>query len=296
MKNFKEIILLNSSTQNETIAWYCLEHSEIERFKQLLADEMPLTVFMLTAMVFFDYSDDRIKDILKLAKKYEQDVLKWMRSYFPVDELAEVLPNYQDQLPADWPNNEDCVRFKLWETLRKRRQNLLIAQNAPEVAEEMRLYSDLVQIDFAKYAPICLKNGWFGPILAGQEGWKYLIDNGQADFVLAKGDLSGLLPRKEIVDYCLQKGLFDELFKAKCYDELLAHDALDVFVNNHSFYGKFLTGHPDKVKWEELWECCSNDISRECLIEQAWKNKKEPACYEFLMSHTGLFKQILLFV
>ena len=302
MKDFKEIMLLNSAEQNERMVWYCLEHNEIGRFMQLVRSNMPLTTDMLTAMVFFDYSDAKIKEILTLFTKYTPPVIQWIRNYFPVDELAEVLPHFQENLPEDWPSNEDCVRFKLWETLCIRKQFDAVAQNAPEFLESEQWLSNykarvaLIKTDFDKYAPLFMQKGAYGSIVAIEGGWKYLIDHGQLQWLVSNNFFGSLLPKDEIIDYALQQGFAEELYKAKCYDELLAHDVFDVFVKNRSFYSKFLTEHPDKVDWEDLWKQCNgNKENQNYLKQQAYKNKNVPKCYEFLMAHTGIVKQIFLF-
>ncbi len=128
MKNFQEIIKLNSAEQNEQMAWYCIENSEVGHLKQLLRDGMPLNAFMLTAMVFFGHRDALIKEILQETSTFDDDVIQWMRGYFEVDELAEVLPRYQKKLPKDWPSNEDCARLKLWTTLCLRREFYSVAR------------------------------------------------------------------------------------------------------------------------------------------------------------------------
>lgn len=270
------------------MAWSCLEHSEIERFKQLLQDGMALTCDMLTTMMFFGYSDDAIKSILKTANKYDSTVVKWMQHYFTVDELVEVLPHYQDDLPSDWPSNEDCARLKLWKALSKRKCYNVIAKFAPEIAEQKGAYRALIRVDFAKYAPICLKNEWLPYIMSAKDGWKYLIDNGKAGWVLKAR--CNLFPWNEAIAYCMQKGLDNELYAAECYDALLSHGRTEVFVKNHSGYSGFLSQYPELVDWEYLWE--NNQLSHDYLIEQALKNRNTPNNHEFLKRHTGI-RQIL---
>ena len=303
MKDFKEIILLNSGEQNERMVWYCLEHNEIGRFMQLVRSNMPLTTDMLTAMVFFDYSDDRIKKVLTQFTKYTPPVVQWIRNYFPVDELAEVLPHFQDNLPEDWPSNKDCVRFKLWETLCNRKQFDAVAQNAPEFLEADRwlLYSyparvALIKTDFAKYAPLFMQKGAYGSIVAVEGGWKYLVDHGQLQWLMSNDFFGDLLPKDEVIDYALQQGLVEDLYKAKLYPELLARRQFEVFVKNHSFNKDFLTGYPEEVDWEDLWEHCEgNKESQNYLIEKARKNKTVPKCYDFLIAHTKIWKLPWLF-
>ncbi|MBR1825562.1 MAG: hypothetical protein IJ770_03140 [Alphaproteobacteria bacterium] len=297
MKDFKGIIALNSDNQNDMIAWFCIENSEIGRLKQLLRDGMPLSAFMLTSMVFFGYSDAVIKEVLLLAEVYDSDdVPRWIQGYFEDADLAAILPEFQDGLPSDWPSDEDCVRFELWQVLKNRKRFDLIAQNAPQIAEEMELYPSLLKVDFAKYAPFCLAKKWYFDIVQHQDGWKYLIDQGLADWVLERGSFCGLLPRAEIEEYCLQKGLIDELYNSRRYNILLEHQQFDVFVKNHSFHPKFLTEYPDKVDWEDLWTHCSDKENQKYLKEQAFKNRHISQCSEFLLAHSGLLGQIRLFL
>ena len=75
-------------------------------------------------------------------------------------------------------------------------------------------YSDvcvaLLKQNFAKYAPMMMEQKRFSCLLALRNGWKYLIDNGMAIKILEMKDACGLLPKDEIIDYCLQKKLYEE--------------------------------------------------------------------------------------
>ena len=302
MKNFQGIIKLNSAEQNEQMAWYCIENSEIGRFKQLLHDGMKLNAFMLTAMVFFGHRDALIKEVLQEALTFDDDVIQWMRGYFEVDELAEVLPRYQKKLPKDWPSNEDCARLKLWTTLCNRREFSLVAQNAPELLIKSTLsgynsvWVALLKVDFAKYAPQALEKGYYSAFLAKDGWWKYLVDNDRADWLLKRGDKGGLLPEKEIAEYCYHKGLFDELLNNK-YDEiLLKYHNFAVYVKHHSFRKVFLSQYPEQVDWEDLWQRSDTKELQDYLLELAARNKEVPKCREFLARHYGFWKQILLFL
>jgi hypothetical protein len=303
MENFKKIMPLNSAEQNEKLAWYCLEHHEIGRFKRLVQSKMPLTADMLTTMAFFDYSADAIKEVLALVTKYTPPVIQWMRAYFTVEELADVLPHCQDNLPNDWPTDEECVQLKLWETLYQRRKFDLVAQNAPEFLEKdnRMAYSDvciaLLRRYFAKYAPLMLQQKRPGVLLYSEDGWKYLVDNGMAPWLLKLGAACGLLPKDEIIDYCLQKGLVEELYREACFDKLLENKRFEVFVKNHSLYWGFLTGYPEEVNWEDLWDYYKDDEAKhEQIIKAAKFNRTVPNCYEFLTEHLNLWGLLRLFI
>ncbi len=303
MENFKRIMPFTSAEQNEKLAWYCLEHHEIGRFRQLVQSKMPLTADMLTTMAFFDYSDDAIKEVLTLVTKYTPPVIQWMQSYFTVAELADVLPHYQDKLPNDWPTDEECAQLKLWETLCQRHKFDLVAQNAPEFLEKDNWmdYPEaciaLLRRDFAKYAPLMLQQKRPGVLLYSEDGWKYVIDNGMALWLLSLGDACGLLPKNEIIDYCLQKGLDEELYHEICYDKLLENKRFEVFVKHHSLYHGFLTGYPEKVDWEGLWKYYEGDaVKQKQIIKAAKFNKNMPKCYEFLTAHLNLWGLLRLFI
>ena len=142
-KSYDKIIALNSVQQNEMMVWHCLENSDMVRFKQLLKSGMPLSPFMLTSMVFFDFSDTAIKEVLALGKITDNaaEIISWMRSYFTVDALAIILPIFDEYLPDDYPSDEDCVRLRLWETLYRRKKYTLVAKKCPGVFIAKRHYS-----------------------------------------------------------------------------------------------------------------------------------------------------------
>lgn len=291
MENYKNIIPLNLSQQNEFMAWYCLEHHQTDKFKELLEAGMPLSGFMLTSMVFFEYSDKVIKEILLVSENVEKDVVPWMKAYFQITDLADVLPEFESLLSDDYPTNDECVQLKLWNVLLKREQFDLLAQNAPEILENEKSYQALVALekcDFEKYAPLALEQGYPGAVLSVPDGWKYLIDHGFVEWLLDKlSTFDSLLPREDIIAYCVQKGYVDELYKAKEYAELLEHEQFDVFVKNHSFNSVFLETYPEHVDWEDLWKYTTSQSNRKYLIQEAFKNRYETKNYDFLWKHGG---------
>lgn len=294
----KIIIPLNSVEQNQFMVWNCLKKEDLPYFKRLLLDGLPLDAFMLNSMVFFEYKEADIKEVLRIATKSEKDVVQWMKGNFTIDELADILPLYQERLPDDYPTDKDCVRLKLWKTLHKRRCDDLIAKHAPEVAEEMRLYDSLLKTNFAKYAPICLKERWIRTLMSVPEGKKFLIDNGKVDVVLS---MYGSAANPDVLNYCLQKGLFEEVYavakrydRPAYYDALLEHGEFAVFVKDHSLYAKFLNKYPDKVDWEVLWKEKNTFLQHQHLKMHARRNKKVPQCREFLWKHSGILGKIRL--
>ena len=302
MKHLKDFIQLNSSQQNDIIAWYALEKRQLNKLQQLIEDGMPLTLFILTAMVFFDYSDDEIKTILKSTKNIDGKVVPWMRQYFEVSELSEILPLYQSHLLPDFPSDEECIEFKLWQALGQREKFDLIAQNAPEFLVEHykkneAANSALLKVDFEKYAPIVLKNS-FTSFLTIKDGWKYLVNHGKVKELLDlyRHLISSswvYLPQKnELESYCVETDHCEELYADGRYKLLLANKKIDVFIKNKSFNSDFLTQFPDQVKWEELWNCCES--GREHLKKMARKNIRVQQCSDFLWNHSNFIEKLYL--
>lgn len=299
-KSYEGIIALNSTQNNEQMVWHCLQKSELSRFKQLLQEGMPLTPFMLTSMVFFGFYEAEIKEVLAVAdiKTHSGDLLLWVRGYFKEDEISEVLPLFDACLPNDYPSDDECVQLKLWNTLYRRKKCDVIAAHAPEFLLEKHsadAYAALVQLDLKKYAPVVIENHYPLTVTAASNGWKYLVDHGYAKEVLKLKDAAGLLDADEVANYCLQKGLVEELYEAEWYNLLLDHQETEVFVKHQSFNARFLTEYPDKVDWEDLWKCNDNDLQHKYLKHKAKLNKDVPACYEFLAAHSGLWEQLWLF-
>ena len=287
----EKIISFNSLQQNELMVWYCLEHSNLDKFQELLKTGLSLSAFMLNSMVFFSYDKEIIKEILLVSKNVEKDVVPWMRAYFQVADLADVLPDFENLLPDDYPTNDECVQLKLWNTLLRRKQYDLLAQNAPEILVNENSYDAyvaLLKLDPDKYIDHVFQKGFYGAIVvAVKDGWKYIVDHGQAKWLLKLGDACGLLPREEIVDYLLLKGCVDELYEAQFYKELLEHQEFAVFVKNHSTYSGFLEQCPDQVSWEELWTEHKDESVRKDLIKKALMHPEVQKSYDFLWNHGG---------
>ena len=307
MENNFSIFSLNTSEQNECLAWHCLKNHDMSAFESMLDSEMPLTSFMLTAMLCLSYDKEVIKGVLKKAKIVEPNVIPWMQNCFELEELTDILPEYDELLPKGYPSDEDCVRLKLWKALLKRQSYNVLAQNAPEVLEKHISMSSsarlaLLKADFAKYADIILKNGYYCSILQIKDGWKYLIDHGKAVWVLQHELQDFAIEKEEIAKYCLEKGLLQELYDAEFYDLLLQNNHVDVFVKNHSNYQKFLEQYPDKVDWEDLWTFKGEndkmalviDAIRKRLLKTAKKHKDIPACVEFLKKHGSWWDKLWL--
>lgn len=297
----KEIIEMNSVSQNELLVWNCLHERKIEKFNLLLESGMPLTAFMLTCMTFLDYSSNDIKEVLPHTDTLSCDAYQWVRCYFADDELSVIMKKFDDNLPLDYPSNDDCIKLKLWKTLLRRGEFGLIAQNAPEVLEiyldsEDKNMADnalreLLIVNLEKYADLAMERRHFGFILYAEDGWKYLFEHGKENFVIEKLGtcISKFLPMDEIFEYCREKGWVDGLYKAGLYDLLLKHKRFELFVANHSLNNGFLTNFPEEVDWEGLWEYYHNDeVYCEIIFEKARLNRNIPKCKKFLSEYSGI--------
>ena len=305
MGNCEKLFELNSPQQNEFLVWKCLEKTNLSDFLRLLKGGMPLTAFMLTSMVLLDYEKKDIKRVLIEAKCVDtDDVIKWMKIYFSIEELQDVLPKFDNCLPQDYPENAVCVEFGLWTTLCARKEYDLVAQNAPDpykiLSDENNVRADqaLLKIDFDKYAPFVFAKGNYSAFLLSQQGWKYLIDHGVTEWLLhtAKYDKQGdLFSKSDIVSYCLEKGQADEVYKFVEYrSELLKQKAFEVFRENHSYNSEFLSNYPQEVDWEDLWKHCYSKSSRKHLKEKAYAHRDVQKCADFLWNHSCWINRMFL--
>ncbi|MBO6282175.1 MAG: hypothetical protein J6N49_06580 [Alphaproteobacteria bacterium] len=296
MENYRKILEMNSTRQNEFLALSCLERHDLPSFLQLLKNGMPLTAFMLTSMVVLKYNKKYIKQVLIETECIENDnVVKWMQNFFSIDELINVLPEFEGNLPSDYPSNEDCVRFKLWKTLCERKEYELVANNASDPygilskQKNVAAQQALLKLDFVKYAPLVFGTGCYGAFLISEEGWKYLVDHGAVNWLLKFLNLSGIEPVSDVIKYCVDKGYAEEAFRSGYKDELLKHRAFDVFRKHHSFYSAFLENYPQEVDWEDLWNQYKKKSTRRYLKEKAGEHPEVPECSEFLWNHANWF-------
>ena len=291
----EEIIKLNSVQQNEFLVWSCLEKQQIEKVCMLLDNKMQLTTFMLTTMVMLDYDKQSIKKVLCHAQDIHKYVFIWLKNYFKVEELIEVFKNTHFPLPSDYPTNEECVALGLWDILIKRGEFDLVAQNRSKTPEEMfdeLPIENLLKIDLEKYGPRALQDERYTEIMSVENGWKYLFEHGKKEKVfsfLEKDIFKSMLPIKEIVSYCKEKGWIDDMYNAGLYDTLLVGGEVSSFVKAHSINVVFVHRYPKEVPWEELWnENKNNNYVRYFLISSAKQHTDVPECVDFLKKHSGV--------
>lgn len=301
MENCKEILKMNSTRQNEFLALNCLERHDLPMFLELLKNGMPLTAFMLTSMAVLKYHKKYIKQVLIETECIENDdVVKWMQSFFSVNELTNVLPEFEENLPKDYPENADCVRLKLWKTLCERKEYDLVAQNAPDPygilseQNDVAAYQALLKLDFEKYAPFVFGKGYYGAFLMSEEEMKYLVDHGKVNWLLKFLSHSKLEPVSDLIKYCVEKGFAEEVFLSGYKNELLELGVFDVFNKHHSLYSEFLEKYPQEVDWEDLWQQCKNKSTKKYLKEKAFAHREIQKCADFLWKHSNWITRLFM--
>ena len=285
---------LNSASQNDLLVAEFSRTKNLDGLQLMLEDGFPLTAYILSVLVAHQHTKPVIKSLISKAVKVDEHAKEWIAGYFEIQDIWKLYASHPELATADFPSNDDCVKFKLWKVLFFRKEHSLIAENAPEFLEEqddLQACVALLQVNFDKYASLVWDKKFYNAFLWVKDGWKYLIDHGIVKTLLEK-DCGELLPQAEIVEYCLQKGLVDELYEARKYDELLEHGDYEVFVKNRSFYASFLEKFSDKVDWESLWE--NSSCGHDYLIEEAFKNVFVENCSKFLWKHTGIIGKLRL--
>jgi hypothetical protein len=294
----KEIIKMNTPKQNEYLVRWCIEHHETDKLRGLLNDEVQLTPFILTCMVFFGYSDDEIKNIILYVKNPHRDVFVWLCKHFKLSEISDIIDHFKENLPYEVFTEKELIELKLWNILARRHKWDIIAQHSPEFLEE---YTDneeamktLLKINFNKYVERAFSQGMYYPIISAKDGWKYLLENNKKESVFRFFKFSlAILSDEEITAACAyfkEKGLIDELYQNQVYEFLLKNRIFEPFIKNHSTNHLFLEKFPEQVKWEDLWNHYHSDKGmREKIISAAKVNENNPACQKFILKHTGLF-------
>ena len=270
----------------------------LDGLKDVLADGLPLTSYILFMMRASKYSDDVIISVITKADTVDKSGKLWIAEHFDIRNIWGLYISRPELALENFPTNEDCEKFKLWAVLLSRGEYETVARHDPELLMKMKsekARAALLKIDFDKYASFVWNQKGFGAFLSIEDGWKYLIDHGKASALL-RHDWCGLLPQTEMIDYCLKKGLIDELFDAKRYKELLDSGHFEVFVKHHSFNAQFLEKYPEHVDWMDLWQCCSSKENKKYLIEMALKNCAVAQCQEFLLEHGNFWHRLGLLI
>lgn len=295
--NTKPLWQFNSAIQNDLLCQEIIATNQHLLMESFLKSGFPLTAFILCEMHYHSWSKDEIKAAFRLSSTINEDAKKWLSLYFDTEDVRDLLRSKPELATAEFPSNDDCVKFKLWDILCDRGHWAAVAQFAPEILEQKNCPEssrNLLEIDFEKYAPLVFERHHHLVFFYFEDGWKYLIDHGSHDWVSKVKGCGELLPSKDIIAYCIEKGLIDELYEDRYYDELLDHQQFDVFVKNHSFYSKFLEMYPDKVDWEDLWKHASDKSTRQFLKEKAFLNSDVQKCNDFLWNHCGFFGKLRL--
>lgn len=296
MEQKRQLWKMNSDFQNDLLVAEFFRTKNLIGLEELLADGFPLTSYILFMMRANGYSDEDIKSLISKAVDVNENAKKWISEYIDIHVVYELYSCFPELAMANFPSNEECIKYKLWNVLLSRKEYRKIAENVPEIIEQsddLNSCVALLQIDFNKYASFVWNKGFPNAFLWVKDGWKYLIDQGKANFFL-QNEWYGLLPEDGIIEYCLQKGLIDELYEARKYDQLLEHGYYEVFVKNHSSYSLFLEKFPEHVEWEELWKTAESKSDRKYLIGEAFKHPEVQQCSDFLWEHVGFWGKFML--
>ena len=272
----------------------------LEGLKDVLAEGLPLTSYILFMMRANHYSDEIIKSVITRADTVDTSGKSWIAEHLDIQDSYELYVSHPELALENFPTNEDCEKFELWDILLARGEYEIVARRSPELLVEKnttKAYSALLAVDFDKYASLVWDKGKRGAFLSVEDGWKYLIDHGTVSILLNGVNWPAeLLPQTEIIDYCLQKGLVDELYEAKRYKELLENGKFEVFVKNHSFNNMFLENYPEHVDWTDLWHHCRDKENKKYLINAALKNRTVARCQEFLLEHGNFWHKLGLLI
>ena len=293
----KKLWQYNTASQNDLLVAEFFRAENVNGLEQMLEQGYPLNSAILSLMVANSYSDEAVKSLIAKAKVISESAQSWIASNCDLNDILDLIEAHPQITSKDFPSDEDCVTYRLWNVLIYRKKWNILAQYVPEKIEDISnadVYIALLSVDFDKYAPHIFKKHK-GAFIAVKDGWKYLIDHGQAEWLLGKSYLyDSFLDQNEVAEYCYSKGLIDVLYQHKFYSVLLAHKEYDVFVKNKSFSSEFLESAPQYAEWEDLLNF--SESSHQYLLEEAKKNADILECRSFLMNHLGwLGKGKLLF-
>lgn len=294
MDSFKYARLwrFNTPEQNDLLALRLFLTGNFSTFTEWIEDGMPLNAFMLSELALcHSYGEESLYLTLVLkAKKLHPTVRPWLEEFFTPKLVLELLKKKPELLSDTFPSNEFCIKQEQWDILKSRKVYDVIAQKAPQELEncaDNAAIAALVKVNAEKYLDLAFEKKLYNVVVSPADGWKYLIDKGQAEWLFKNNFLMKweLISEQNVLDYCLEKGLVDLLYKYHYYQFLMEHNELDVFVKNRSYASEFLNKYPEYVDWEDLWN--SSVCGHNYLIEQAFKHSDVQKCYDFLWKHAG---------
>lgn len=306
MKNYAETISMKALKENECATYLCLKKNDTAQLKYLVKNGMPLSAFCLTLAVLFGYTGDAIKSFVAQSENLSKDVFLWLKSYFKLSELSDIVPKVDTKTLADTLTDDELLELKLYGVLISKKRYDLVAEHSPQTLKDFisrhligsgAAAKALLEYDYDTYVGFICEKEMYKVILGVHDGWKYIIDNVSVTLILRKlkyDIYADFLPKEEIVEYCLSKGFADELYEFRFNDELLEHGQFELFRKRHSFYPKFLENYPEEVDWEDLWSNALDEETPKYLLQQARKHKDVPACYNFLYNHSGWLMRLRL--
>lgn len=297
--NYARLWRLNTPEQRDLLVVRLFLSGNIPTFVEWLADGLPLNAFMLSELALCHaYGEDKqYQEIILAANVFEDNAKLWLEEFLPPKTLLNLLEQKPELVSETFPSNDFCVKQELWDILMERKAYDAIAPVNPDLllsCEDNAALSALLKVNAEKYINLAFERGLNNLVLSCKDGWKYLIDFDQAEWLFKNKCVMniGLISEAEVAEYCYQKGLIDLLYKYGYYSKLLDHEEFEIFIKNHSTFSRFLSEYPEKVNWNDLWK--EHPRSRNYLLLEARINSHVPNNNKFLWKHPwGVFKTIV---
>ena len=297
--NYARLWRLNTPEQRDLLVVRLFLSGNIPTFVEWLTDGLPLNAFMLSELALCHaYGEDKLyQEIILAANVFEDNAKLWLEEFLPPKTLLNLLEQKPELVSETFPSNDFCVKQELWDILMERKAYDAIAPVNPDLllsCEDNAALSALLKVNAEKYINLAFERGFYNLVLSCKDGWKYLIDFDQAEWLFKNKCVMniGLISEAEVAEYCYQKGLIDLLYKYGYYSKLLDHEEFEIFIKNHSTFSRFLSEYPEKVNWDDLWK--EHPRSRNYLLLEARINSHVPNNNKFLWKHPwGVFKTIV---
>ena len=286
----------NSAEQNNLLVAEFFRSQNHQGLELMLADGFPLNSYVLSMMVVNRYSAAAIKSFILKAFSVSDTAKLWISEHFEAEEISDIYISHPEWATSDFPTDEECEQFKLWEVLFNREKYELVVSHIPERLVEKNSYSAwiaLLQYDFDKYAPLLLERHGMWAIVSCDSGWKYLAEHGYVEWLLDNAHHGKNLSEKEIVAYCLKNGFIEELYNAGMFEVLLENEQFEIFIQKHSLNSLFIEKYPERVDWEDLWNRNGTCV-KDALMREAFKHPEVKKCYDFLWKHGNMRAKLKL--
>ena len=233
--NYARLWRLNTPEQRDLLVVRLFVSGNISTFVEWLADGLPLNAFMLSELALCHaYGEDKqYQEIILTANVFEDNAKLWLEEFLPPKTLLNLLEQKPELVSETFPSNDFCVKQELWDILMERKAYDAIAPVNPDLlssCEDNAALSALLKVNAEKYINLAFERGFYNLVLSCKDGWKYLIDFGQAEWLFKNKCVMniGLISEAEVAEYCYQKGLIDLLYKYGYYSKLLDHEEFEI--------------------------------------------------------------------